>query len=77
MAKKTAKTAAQKVTKPPKAKKRGGKLSALDAAAQVLAEAKEPMGTKAMIEQMAAKGLWMSPGSAEWERLQRAADAKS
>ena len=67
----TKKTAAPKATKTaksakqPKAKatkKRDGKLSALDAAAQVLAEAKEPMGTKAMIEQMAAKGLWKSPG---------------
>ena len=49
----------------PKAKaprKREGKMSALDAAAQVLANAKEPMNTKAMIEAMAAKGLWTSPG---------------
>lgn len=49
----------------PKAKaprKREGKMSALDAAAQVLADAKEPMNTKAMIEAMAAKGLWTSPG---------------
>ena len=34
----------------------------LDAAAQVLAGSKEPLNTKAMIEQMAAKGLWTSPG---------------
>jgi hypothetical protein len=49
----------------PKAKaprQRAGKLSALDAAAQVLADAQEPMNTKAMIEAMAAKGLWTSPG---------------
>jgi hypothetical protein len=39
-----------------------GKLSALDAAAKVLGEAKEPMNTKAMIEAMAAKGYWTSPG---------------
>ena len=38
------------------------RLSALDAAAQVLANAKEPMGSKALIEAMAAKGLWTSPG---------------
>lgn len=38
------------------------KLSALDAAAQVLAAAGAPMNTKAMIEEMAAKGLWTSPG---------------
>ena len=38
------------------------KLSAIDAAAQVLAASKEPMNAKEMIEQMAAKGLWTSPG---------------
>ena len=42
--------------------KSDGKLSALDAAAKVLGEAKEPMNTKAMIEAMAAKGYWTSPG---------------
>jgi hypothetical protein len=41
-----------------------GKLSALDAAAQVLAKAAEPLNTKQMIEQMASKGLWTSPGGA-------------
>jgi hypothetical protein len=49
----------------PKAKaprQRAGKLSALDAAAQVLADAQEPMTAKGMIEAMAAKGLWTSPG---------------
>ena len=38
------------------------KLSALDAAAQVLAASKEPLNAKQMIEAMAAKGLWSSPG---------------
>ena len=49
--------------KAPKAKaaKADGKLSCIDAAAKVLADAKEPMTTKAMIEQMAAQGLWSSP----------------
>ena len=51
----------KKATKAP-AKKREGKLSALAAAAQVLADSKEPLNTKAMIEQMAAKKLWTSPG---------------
>jgi hypothetical protein len=37
------------------------KLSALDAAAKVLAEASEAMTTKALIEAMAAKGYWTSP----------------
>ena len=38
------------------------KLSALDAAAKVLAESAEAMTTQAMIEAMAAKGYWSSPG---------------
>ena len=48
-----------------KAKPKGDKpkkLSALDAAAQVLAASKEPMNTKEMIDAMAAKKLWTSPG---------------
>ena len=49
---------AAKKTKEPKEKK----LSAIDAAAQVLAGSKEPMNAKEMIEAMAAKGLWTSPG---------------
>lgn len=54
-------------TKPAKTKKPAkeqvpGKLSALDAAAKVLAEAGEPMTSKAMIDAMAAKGYWTSPG---------------
>ena len=40
------------------------KLSALDAAAKVLAEAGEPLNTKQMVEAMAAKGYWKSPGGA-------------
>jgi hypothetical protein len=47
-----------KAPKEPKAKK----VSALDAAAQVLAAAGEPMNTRQMIEAMAAKKLWTSPG---------------
>ena len=48
-----------------KAKPKGGKskkLSALDAATQVLAASKEPMNAKEMIDAMGAKGLWKSPG---------------
>ena len=47
------------------AKKAGSakkKLSALDAAAKVLGEATEPMASKEMIEAMATKGYWTSPG---------------
>ena len=59
-----AKKTVSKKSAPKKAQgnKRESKLSALDAAAQVLASAKEPLNTKAMIEQMSAKGLWTSPG---------------
>ena len=46
--------------KAPKADK-PQRLSCLDAAAQVLASAKEPMKAKDMIEAMAKKGLWSSP----------------
>jgi hypothetical protein len=38
------------------------KVSALDAAAQVLAEENHPMTCKEMIDAMAAKGYWASPG---------------
>ena len=57
----TKKTTAKKA--PPKAKK-ADKLSAIDAAAKVLAEAGEPLNTKQMVEAMTAKGYWTSPGGA-------------
>ncbi|HEX4055482.1 MAG TPA: winged helix-turn-helix domain-containing protein [Tepidisphaeraceae bacterium] len=38
------------------------KLSAIDAAAQVLAETNQPMNTREMITAMGEKNLWMSPG---------------
>jgi hypothetical protein len=55
-----------KAAKPKKAKPANGeaKLSAINAAAQVLATSAEPLTTKQMIEQMTAKGLWTSPGGA-------------
>ena len=63
---KTAKPAAKKPAK--SASKNGDakpkKLSALDAAAKVLSESKEPLNTREMIEAMAAKKLWTSPGGA-------------
>ncbi len=43
-------------------RKTDGKMSALDAAAKVLAESGEPMTSKEMIDAMAAKGYWTSPG---------------
>lgn len=57
----TSKGAAPKTKKPP-AKKAGGKTSALDAAAKVLGESKEPLTTKQMVDAMGAKGYWKSPG---------------
>jgi hypothetical protein len=51
-------TAPAKATVKPKAKK----LSALDAAAKVLAETGQAMTCAALIEAMAAKGYWTSPG---------------
>jgi len=38
------------------------KMSALDAAAKVLGEAKQPLNSQELIERMAAKGYWTSPG---------------
>jgi hypothetical protein len=55
---KKAKTAARP-KKPAKPKER---LSALDAAAKVLGEAKQPMTSKELIQAMADKGYWTSPG---------------
>ena len=50
--------AKSKVVKQAKQKK----LSALDAAAKLLEASQEPMNSKALVEAMAAKGLWSSPG---------------
>ena len=44
-----------------KAKKPEKKPSALDSAARVLAETKQPMTTKELVAAMAAKGYWKSP----------------
>ena len=54
-----------KAAKTPKARKpkAEGKLSAIDAAAKVLAESDgEAMSCQKLIEVMATKGLWTSPG---------------
>jgi hypothetical protein len=60
-AKGAAKAESAKATKK-KAGKADGKLSAIDAAAKVLAEAGEPLNAKQMIEAMSARGYWTSPG---------------
>ena len=56
--------ATQPKAKQAKTEKADKKLSALDAAAKVLAEAGRPMTCRELIEAMAAKGLWKSPGGA-------------
>ena len=64
--KKAKTTKANQAGKRGKAKKQTGskKLSAIEAAAKLLADAKEPMNCKEMIEAMAAKKLWTSPAGA-------------
>ena len=59
--KKTTKASAKPAKKTAKKKTDRG-MSALDAAAKVLGEANEPMTSKDMVEAMAAKGYWKSPG---------------
>lgn len=51
-----------KAAPPAQGEKPKKKLSALDAAAQVLREAGTAMSTGELIEAMASKGLWTSPG---------------
>lgn len=60
----TRNTKASKTTPNAKATTMGDakKPSAIDAALVVLKSAKEPMNTREMIEAMAAKKLWTSPG---------------
>lgn len=59
----TAKTLAKKrAIKKADGEAKPQKLSAIDAAAQVLAGSKKPMNCKALIEAMSAQGLWTSPG---------------
>jgi hypothetical protein len=48
--------------KQPETKGQDGQLSCLNAAAKVLAEKGEPMTCKEMIEAMAAKRYWTTPG---------------
>jgi len=44
------------------AKDKAKRASGLDAAAQVLADAGQPLNTKTMVERMLAKGLWKTNG---------------
>ena len=61
-AKKTTKTKTTRAAKPKT--KRVNTMSALDSAAKVLAETNSSMTAKEMIEAMAAKNYWRSPGGA-------------
>ncbi len=55
-------TPAKKATTRKKPTKSAGKkMSAIDAAAMVLGESKQPLNTKEMVENMATKGYWSSP----------------
>ena len=45
-----------------KLKRKDGKMSALDAAAQVLAEADEPLGCQEIVKRMLDQGLWSTNG---------------
>ena len=59
--------AAAKASKTPKRKAARAeatpkKLSAIDAAAQILRTSDQPLNAKELIEAMSAQGLWSSPG---------------
>src|SRR5437899_11665438 len=56
------KTKAKPKAKGKQPKGQDGQLSCLNAAAKVLAEKDEPMTCKEMIETMATKGYWTTPG---------------
>ena len=47
----------------------GKKMGCLDAAAEVLKDADEPMNTKQMVEAMAERGLWASDAPTPWATL--------
>jgi hypothetical protein len=54
-------TAASEAPAEPK-QKADGKMSGLDAAAKVLAEAGQPLNCKALVERMLTAGLWRTSG---------------
>jgi HB1, ASXL, restriction endonuclease HTH domain len=61
-ASKSPKKAKSKKAKKTQNEARAPKLSALEAAVKALAETGKPMSCNEMIETMAAKGYWSSPG---------------
>ena len=56
------KAEAKKAAPKAKRQRKDGKMSGLDAAAQVLADAGEPLDTKTMVERMLEQGLWATTG---------------
>ena len=58
---KKAKSTKTKADLPAQAERKPKRVSALDAAAQVLAKAGQPMRAKELITAMAEQGLWSSP----------------
>src|SRR5262245_50571115 len=62
MGTRTSKTKRTTKTKKDGTKVEGQKISALDAAAKILAETEQAMNCPEMIQAMAAKGYWTSPG---------------
>ena len=58
----TKKTSAKASRAKPAKATRDGKLSAINAAAKVLGETKKALNCKGLVEAMATKGYWKSPG---------------
>ncbi len=71
MARKKTTTSKKGTRRKPRAS--GNRMSALDAAAKVLAKAAEPLSARQLIERMAQKGYWTSPaGRTPWGTLSAA-----
>ena len=58
----TSKRSANRTPGKKRPSKTGTRMSALDAAAKVLAESKQPLRSKEMIERMGTQEYWTSPG---------------
>ena len=58
----TKKKTPAKASRAKPAKKANGKLSAINAATKVLGETKKALNCKELVEAMATKGYWKSPG---------------
>ncbi len=72
----TKKTSAKASRAKPAKAKRNGKLSAINAAAKVLGETKKALNCKELVETMAAKGYWKSPGGQTPDRTLYSAIAR-